>query len=184
MPQSLPLINSRNVYSYGVHIISRCVLWYFLSLIVFEVHAYCCHNQSTLGHQTTHTYIIFCFSINTVYTRAVTAQSVQRCATCWTIGLLGFHSLHHRIQNGSGVHPASYPMGNRGSFRGGKGPGREADHSPPPSAEVKECVELYLHSPNTPSWRGAQFKKRHGQLYFYGRRWNMPTNWVSDLYAT
>jgi hypothetical protein len=33
--------------------------------------------------------------------------------------------------------------------------GREADHSPPSSAEVKECVELYLHSPNTPSWRGA-----------------------------
>jgi hypothetical protein len=24
---------------------------------------------------------------------------------------------------------------------------READHSPPSSAEVKECVELYLHSP-------------------------------------
>jgi hypothetical protein len=28
-----------------------------------------------------------------------------------------------------------------------KRPGREADHSPPSSAEVKECVELYLHSP-------------------------------------
>jgi hypothetical protein len=25
--------------------------------------------------------------------------------------------------------------------------GREADHSPPSSAEVKERVELYLHSP-------------------------------------
>jgi hypothetical protein len=34
--------------------------------------------------------------------------------------------------------------------------GREADHSPPSSAEVKEWVELYLHSPNAPSWRGAQ----------------------------
>jgi hypothetical protein len=34
--------------------------------------------------------------------------------------------------------------------------GREADHSPPSSAEVKEWVELYLHSRNTPSWRGAQ----------------------------
>jgi hypothetical protein len=34
---------------------------------------------------------------------------------------------------------------------GVKRPGREADHSPPSSAEVKECVELYLHSPNTPS---------------------------------
>jgi len=36
-----------------------------------------------------------------------------------------------------------------------KRPGRDADHSPPSSAEVKECVELYIHSPNTPSWRGA-----------------------------
>jgi hypothetical protein len=33
--------------------------------------------------------------------------------------------------------------------------GREAGHSPPSSAEVKEYVELYLHSPNTPSRRGA-----------------------------
>jgi hypothetical protein len=29
-------------------------------------------------------------------------------------------SLHHRVQNGSGAHPASYPMGTRGSFPGGK----------------------------------------------------------------
>jgi hypothetical protein len=30
---------------------------------------------------------------------------------------------------------------------GVKRPGCEADHSPPYSAEVKECMELYLHSP-------------------------------------
>jgi hypothetical protein len=36
----------------------------------------------------------------------------------------------------------------------------EADYSLPSSAEVKEWVELYLHSPNTPSWRGAQLKHR------------------------
>jgi hypothetical protein len=40
--------------------------------------------------------------------------------------------------------------------------GREADHSPPSSAEVKECVELYLHSPRTPSWRGAQLGGAQG----------------------
>jgi hypothetical protein len=28
----------------------------------------------------------------------------------------GNFSLHHRVQNGSGSHPASYPMGTRGSF--------------------------------------------------------------------
>jgi hypothetical protein len=42
---------------------------------------------------------------------------------------------------------------------GVKRPGREADPSPP-TAEVKECVELHLHSPNTPSWRVAQLKHR------------------------
>jgi hypothetical protein len=42
----------------------------------------------------------------------------------------GNFSLHHCDQNGSGAHPASYPMGTRGSFPGIKRPGREADHSP------------------------------------------------------
>jgi hypothetical protein len=37
----------------------------------------------------------------------------------------------------------------------GTRPRRESDHSYPPSADVKEWVELYLLSPNTPSWRGA-----------------------------
>jgi hypothetical protein len=69
-------------------------------------------------------------------------------------------SLHHRVKTGSGAHPASYPMGITGPFHGGKRPGREAAHSPPSSAEVKERVELYLHSPSTPSWRGAQLKYR------------------------
>jgi len=32
--------------------------------------------------------------------------------------------------------------------------GREADHSPPSSAEVKECVELYPHFLNRSSRRG------------------------------
>jgi hypothetical protein len=42
------------------------------------------------------------------------------------------------VQTGSGPHPASYPMGTEGSFPGGKAwPGRDADHSPPSSAEVK-----------------------------------------------
>jgi hypothetical protein len=73
----------------------------------------------------------------------------------------GNFSLHHRVQNGSGAHPASYPMGTRGSLSlGVKRPGREADHSSPSSAEVKEWVELYLHSSNTPPWRGAQLKHR------------------------
>jgi hypothetical protein len=47
-------------------------------------------------------------------------------------------SLHHRVHTGSGAHPASYPRGTRGFFPGGKAVGREADHSPPSNAEVKD----------------------------------------------
>jgi hypothetical protein len=43
---------------------------------------------------------------------------------------------------------------------GVKRPGHEADHSPPSSAEVKECVEIYLHTHNTPPWCDAQLKNR------------------------
>jgi hypothetical protein len=67
----------------------------------------------------------------------------------------GNFSLHHRVQNGSGAHPAPYPVVPGALSLGVKRPGREADHSPPSSVEVKECVELYLQFPNTPSWRGA-----------------------------
>jgi hypothetical protein len=42
------------------------------------------------------------------------------------------------VQTGSGVHPASCPMGTGGPFPGGEArPGRDADHSLPSSAEVK-----------------------------------------------
>jgi hypothetical protein len=51
------------------------------------------------------------------------------------------------VQTGSGAHPASYSMGTGGPFPGGPfpggpfpggkaRPGRDADHSPPSSAEV------------------------------------------------
>jgi hypothetical protein len=38
---------------------------------------------------------------------------------------------------------------------GVKRPENEADHSPPSIDEVEEYVELHLHSPYRPSWRGA-----------------------------
>jgi hypothetical protein len=34
------------------------------------------------------------------------------------------------------------------------------------STEVKEWVELYLHSPNTPSWCGAQLKHRDNFTFY------------------
>jgi hypothetical protein len=51
---------------------------------------------------------------------------------------VGNFSLRYRVQNGSRAHPASYPMGIRGSSLGVKRPGREPDYLPPSSAEVKE----------------------------------------------
>jgi hypothetical protein len=68
--------------------------------------------------------------------------------------------LHYRVQNGSAVAGAL--------SLGVKWPGREADHSPPSSAEVKERVELYLHSPSTPSWRDAHLKKYRENFTFCG----------------
>jgi hypothetical protein len=50
----------------------------------------------------------------------------------------GNFSLHSRVQNGSGAHPVSYPMRTRDSFLWIKRLEREADHSPPSSAEIKE----------------------------------------------
>jgi hypothetical protein len=98
----------------------------------------------------------------------------QRWTTGWTIGGSGVRfpvgtgnfSLHHRVENGSGAHPASYPMGTSDSLAV-KWPGREADHTPPSSVEFKEWVELYIHSPNTPSWSGAPLKKQRDNFTFY-----------------
>jgi hypothetical protein len=84
-------------------------------------------------------------------------QSVQRWATGWTIGVLGFDSLRglgiflFTTVSRTVLGPTQPPLQwVRGALSlGVKRPEREADHSPPSSAEVKECVELYLHSPNT-----------------------------------
>jgi hypothetical protein len=74
-------------------------------------------------------------------------------------------SLRHRVQTGSRADPASYIMGNRGSFFGVNRPGGEADYSPPSSAEVKNswsCTSI----PHTPSRRGAQLKQHRNNFTF------------------
>jgi len=59
----------------------------------------------------------------------------------------GNFSRRHRVQTGSGAQVASYPMGTGDYFSGVKRPEHKAYHSHPSSAEVKECLFLYLHSP-------------------------------------
>jgi hypothetical protein len=55
------------------------------------------------------------------------------------------------VQTSSGAHLATCLVGTGGPFPGGKAQlGRDADHSPPSSAEVVNEYELYLLSPSTP----------------------------------
>jgi hypothetical protein len=53
---------------------------------------------------------------------------------------------------------ASYPIGTGGLSLGVKRPEREADHSPPSSAQVKNDGAT-PPLPHTFSWRGAQLVK-------------------------
>jgi hypothetical protein len=62
----------------------------------------------------------------------------DRGSMVWFPTGAGNFSLHHRVQNGSGAHQASYPMGTGGSFPGSKAAG--AWSWPLPSiAEVKNA---------------------------------------------
>jgi hypothetical protein len=89
------------------------------------------------------------------------------CLKGWTIGWSGFEfrcglgiflfNTVSRLALGPTQPPIQWIPG--ALSLGVKWSGCEIDHSPPSSAKVKECVELYLHSPNMPSWHGAQLRK-------------------------
>jgi hypothetical protein len=90
--------------------------------------------------------------------RAAIAQSVQRPTTGWTIGVrfpadTGNFSLRHRVQN---VSAAGY----RRFFPSRlKRPVREADHSPPSSAEFNNAW-IYTSTPQYVSMARPLDKKR------------------------
>jgi hypothetical protein len=67
------------------------------------------------------------------------AQSVLCLTTDWTTGVrYPTEASSLCVQTGYGAHPASCPMGTGGLFPGDKArPGRDADYSPPSSAEVE-----------------------------------------------
>jgi hypothetical protein len=98
----------------------------------------------------------------------------------WTIGVLGFDSrwglgiflftIASRLALGPTQLPTKWVLADLSL--GIKRLGHEADHSPPSSFEINECVELYFHFPHTTSWGDAQFKKKaQGQLYLYFNNW-------------
>jgi hypothetical protein len=70
----------------------------------------------------------FFFFRNNYYTSSLRSTlnfrgtAVHLCPVRFPAGAGNF-SLHHRVQNGSGAHSASYPMGTRGSFPGDKAVG-------------------------------------------------------------
>jgi hypothetical protein len=84
------------------------------------------------------------------------SQSVQCLITYWTTRPSEFDARQRQndfssspcVHTGSGTHPASCTMGTVGPFPGAKVRlGRDADHLPPSSAEVKSMSRSYTFSP-------------------------------------
>jgi hypothetical protein len=112
------------------------------------------------------------------------------------IGRPGFDFSHRRdfflFSSSSGSHSASYRMCTESSSRGIKRLGREAGHSSPSSAEVKEWVELYLHSPIRLHGVVLSLKKKHRdnftlntfKLWFSSHTsiWMVRLAGINDLY--
>jgi hypothetical protein len=80
----------------------------------------------------------FFLTVGFIYLYICLFTMLDRCSRVRFSAGAGNFSFHHRVQNGSGAHPASYPMVLGDLSLGVKRPGREAVHSPPSSDEVKE----------------------------------------------
>jgi hypothetical protein len=70
-----------------------------------------------------HDNILHCISRNSSVSTALGYGLDDRGSRIQFLAVAGDFSLHHRVQNGSGAHPASYPMGIGGSFPGSKAAG-------------------------------------------------------------
>jgi hypothetical protein len=79
----------------------------------------------------------------------------------------GNFSLHRRVQTSAGAHPTSYLRGIGGSFLGVKQPGREANHPPPSSAEVKKVCGAMPALPHYAFMACCTFRKAQGQIYHF-----------------
>jgi hypothetical protein len=114
----------------------------------------------------------FCKEFNSF--RAAIAQSVWRWATDWTVGVLGFDS-----RRGLGIflfttvpttamEPTQLPVQwvPGALSRGVKRPGREADHSPPSSAEVNN-VWSYTSTPQYVFMAWCLIKHRENFTFIY-----------------
>jgi hypothetical protein len=85
--------------------------------------------------------------------------------TCFFGVPLSIRHIWHHVQTSSGAHQLPVQWVLEALSLGVKQPDHEADHSPPSSAKVRECMELYLHCPNTSSWCGAYVKHRNNLTF-------------------
>jgi hypothetical protein len=82
-------------------------------------------------------------------------------------------SLKHRVQNCSGVHPASYPMGTRGSFLGSKAAGAWSWPLNPSSARSKNQWS-YTSIPQYAFMAWCSVKKKHRDNFtFTNKDWTI-----------
>jgi hypothetical protein len=79
----------------------------------------------------------------------------------------GNFSLYHRVQTGSWAHPASYPMGTRGYFSGGKVAGAWSWPLTSSWCRGQRMSGAIPPLPNKPSWRGAQLKQRDTFIFTF-----------------
>jgi hypothetical protein len=84
-----------------------------------------------------HSYPKNWFSVTTVSRGATWFNIAGLCFCLRNYAILETHLPSESFWRKYRTIVASYPTGTRGSFLGVKRPGREADHSPPSSAEVK-----------------------------------------------
>jgi len=147
----------------------------------------CGYNSSKASYFNTRFKVTSILVFSCLYNKIVFNLLLLRRATGWTIGVLGFDSRRclglfiFTTAFRTALEPTQPPIQwVPGAFSlGVKLPGREADHSPPSSAEVIECVELYLHSPSMPSWRGTQLKRKHtGNFTFSSEILQQGSNYV------
>jgi len=87
-----------------------------------------------------------CTTSPQVILEITTQSTVTRTRAGWSevrvpVGAGNF-SPHYRVRNGSGAHPASYPMGTRDSFPGGKAAGAWSSSLTSIWCRGQEWVEL------------------------------------------
>jgi hypothetical protein len=136
------------VFTKACHWIPSWASWIQYKSYIFQIHfniifkmvsalrIHVCISHLTVTLHTTPISPFFLVKIFSSLRSLILTLSMQNCDTSVVIALgyglddrgsrvrfparAGNFSLYHGVQTGSGAHPASYPMGTRGSFPGGK----------------------------------------------------------------